>query len=1003
MIKKIKYFLWSNKFTSKIYSVLWLLKNKGMKFTINKLKPKSKKKVDTVQNNNKSKNTKTTPIGDINIKRNDLYRLIHELWNSQGATDELMTTLCMITQSRWCWNQLPHQIFLIYVCCLVELDNLPLAKKILSQYIAKFGKKDIFRYMPASQLFVQMGYKDFDIERTNFVFTQLEENRKNNVLENLLEGKSIAVVGNGGNELGKNRGAEIDSHDIVLRFNNYPESYEDDYGYKTDVWVRNGNISLLDKDIIENLQLVIWEPDYWHMNVQHNHLNLLYRDLRNYPLKLVYLSNIRKEIYDNSDILNPTTGAQIIYYLIKNKDSMKNINFFGFSFLENIDKVDFSHFYDNLSNAHTFHQPTIEVKYLQELISNSNNFSKGVNFKIEYPIFSIYSCAYRKFNIKLGKTGGPGGVLNLQKKLINKKIYSMNNEYIFEPNKLIMSEQLKNEIKEYSSKASTIIIASHFIQSNPKIRDDLTDNKIPVLICHDVGSAYGAYLYGLDYILIYHQQGSLLNEFIASGGEPTARDEKYFNQVEKRVLENAFKVYFPSLGAKQMLIDTSDNAKNLDKINYSDTALYNTIPIIDTNSINPKLLKKLKLPKINNNTQVFFSCGDFNYDKGMDNIPAFLNEYVRVTNKNVLWIAIGSATSNTIFETLQNEQSSWNFNSKLIGERVDHDTLIALLNYCDYYIMLHRKSIFDLAILEALQLSKPVILSNIGGNNDFNVCDNVEFLKDNNYKECIEKICNRDYNSWCKASKKAFDNHFSNEVFIKNYNLAIKELLVYKGLILREKSEINKNTFTQFKNIYKGKKAIICGAGSSLQEYSYNNQNIHIALNKTLFFENIKFNYLFMQDYPKNQDYTLDDYNNYDCVKFYGIIKNPNVKADGISDFDLSQSSIVNKVYRYELSPVHYNNVLDDFELDIDEYTLTDAQSVLFSAIQFAVYCGFDEIELYGVDFSDINYDNLDNASVYASSVVDNLLAFKRQFIKQKLHSKLKIGATTNAILKDSF
>lgn len=50
----------------------------------------------------------------------------------------------------------------------------------------------------------------------------------------------IAIVGNGPQELGRGRGVEIDSHDLVVRFNTYqtgfPQSH--DYGMKTDLWVR---------------------------------------------------------------------------------------------------------------------------------------------------------------------------------------------------------------------------------------------------------------------------------------------------------------------------------------------------------------------------------------------------------------------------------------------------------------------------------------------------------------------------------------------------------------------------------------------------------------------------------------------------------------------------------------------------------------------------------------------------------------------------------------------
>lgn len=53
----------------------------------------------------------------------------------------------------------------------------------------------------------------------------------------------IAVVGNSPIEAGRGRGAEIDRHDLVIRFNNYSDdpAYAADYGRRTDVWVRAGS------------------------------------------------------------------------------------------------------------------------------------------------------------------------------------------------------------------------------------------------------------------------------------------------------------------------------------------------------------------------------------------------------------------------------------------------------------------------------------------------------------------------------------------------------------------------------------------------------------------------------------------------------------------------------------------------------------------------------------------------------------------------------------------
>ena len=56
----------------------------------------------------------------------------------------------------------------------------------------------------------------------------------------VFESDSLAIVGNGPCDLGNGCGDEIDSHDIVIRMNNYViEGYEKDYGSKTTHWACN--------------------------------------------------------------------------------------------------------------------------------------------------------------------------------------------------------------------------------------------------------------------------------------------------------------------------------------------------------------------------------------------------------------------------------------------------------------------------------------------------------------------------------------------------------------------------------------------------------------------------------------------------------------------------------------------------------------------------------------------------------------------------------------------
>lgn len=712
-------------------------------------------------------------------RRYDRYRFIHEIWNTTGATPELIETLKLWEQSWWCWKNDKPDIFLMYICCLLETGERDEAKRVLKKYIANKGFAEIWRYMPVAQLFVEMGYKDSTIEKSAYIFDRFEKNRAEHTFEKLLTGKSIAVVGNGPSETGKNRGEEIDSHDIVIRMNNYQiDGFENDYGSKTSVWVRNAHRSLIDKDMIEDVDYVLWESDYWHIHIQLNHLDLMYRDVLIAEDKIGYMYGLRNEICSNSSVLNPTTGMQLVYFLEKNRNMFAKIDYYGFSFMDPTSNSSYGHYYNEPTSASTDHQPHIEIAYMRELVFGKQDSRQSVSRIDGNNRCKIYACAFRDYDVKKGHTGGPGGVLAMQQELLGSAYKNCPIQYLFQPPKITYPPEVQAQINSVAGKLRGVIQGAYFIQSHPTIKRDLNNGNSVVLICHDLGTAYGAFLSGLKYSVVYHQQGSILNEMIATGVTPTAEEIKLMNKIERRTLEHAERVYFPSLGAQQVLINTSENVAASDKIPYSEFALYNTIPDAHETLNDDELLKQLGIPQIDRqSTEIFFSCGDFNNEKGMERIPPFLEEYAKSTDKKVVWIAIGSAGAHEIFKNLETESSSYSFKSYLFGKRTDHDTLLALMNYCDYYIMMHRNSIFDLATLESMRAGAALILSPTGGNLEFNVNNNVVFVDDSNYSTAIAEVHNRDYKAWSKSNVDAFNTYFSHKRFAENYRKALDTLL----------------------------------------------------------------------------------------------------------------------------------------------------------------------------------------------------------------------------------
>lgn len=624
---------------------------------------------------------------------------------------------------------------------------------------------------------------------------------------------------------------------------------------------------------------------------------------------------------------------------------------------------------------------------------SDNNLSYRLpDFLTDTPVPKRYNVVFLAYRPK-DANGGAGAVCSMLEKTLGGFYDGIKFSYFYMPQNISYPQHLNKAVDGYQWITKIQFQAAYFVQNQLSVWQNCTKTEDVFFVCHDVGSAYGVYLSGRKYVLVYHQQGSLINEAQCAGVELLEEEITILNQIEEAVMHNAATVYFPSNGAKDAYIQTAQI--DVSKINFG-TPLYNTV------------LEKPVLPQLNEiaskfglnredreNIQVFLSVGDYNKNKGHDRIPSFLNEYVRKTRKKILWISAGDKTNSGIFESLEKSRRDWMFDSILIGKRIPREEILALMELCDFYIMLHRNSIFDLATLEAMRAGLVPVLSNVGGNPEFNKEDNIILLDLNSYDEAIQEISATNLAAMKLKNTDVFNRYFSVTQFTDSYKNMIDQEMKKLGISPHFPSKINKTNLSKFKNKYAGETVVICGNGLSLHDYTPFPNAKHIALNKALFYKNVNFDMLFMQDTPSSSDiHTMDDYNNYNCEKFYGIITNPLFSHMGFDDSCFDQNN--KHIHRYELAPRTYDLVWDCLNFNLDEYCLFDGQSVLFSAIQFAIYSGFKKIYLVGIDFSNVNYNNDVNESVYSYKVIDNLLSLKAKLRMYDESIDLNVISTGN-------
>ncbi|ELV06260.1 glycosyltransferase family 29 protein [Brachyspira hampsonii] len=170
-----------------------------------------------------------------------IYYEIVKLWIQLEDTKNLLDLLYFISLREHVWDKMNPEFWLVYISLLYESNNLDFAEFIFNKYVEKYKLSYIHRSLVVSKFSKELNLMNEEIEHSNIILEYLNKSINDNVFENIIkQNKTIAVVGNGPQELGKGKGEEIDGHDIVIRFNNFNNvGIEKDYGTKVDIWFPN--------------------------------------------------------------------------------------------------------------------------------------------------------------------------------------------------------------------------------------------------------------------------------------------------------------------------------------------------------------------------------------------------------------------------------------------------------------------------------------------------------------------------------------------------------------------------------------------------------------------------------------------------------------------------------------------------------------------------------------------------------------------------------------------
>ncbi len=165
------------------------------------------------------------------------------------------------------------------------------------------------------------------------------------------------------------------------------------------------------------------------------------------------------------------------------------------------------------------------------------------------------------------------------------------------------------------------------------------------------------------------------------------------------------------------------------------------------------------------------TIGRLTEQKGIDIFISAMSKIIN-KNKNIFAIVIGDGELMQELESLSQKLEIQD-NVKFLGYRND---VMELISQMDFIVLASRWEGFPLTPIETFSMGKTIIASNIDGNNEIvkDEYNGLLFEKDN-VSDLAEKINRLIYNTEIrntleKNAKKTFDEKFSYEIFIANYN-----------------------------------------------------------------------------------------------------------------------------------------------------------------------------------------------------------------------------------------
>ena len=215
----------------------------------------------------------------------------------------------------------------------LKKESLKLARILIDNKSARYVKKYSAYYYYLNSYYA---IAKTESDKKNILMYEKIDKGEDELLDRIKLANRVVIVGNSPREIGKYKGADIDSSDLVIRFNNFPETEEirKDYGSKCDIWVRSIGSWVDVRD----------ERNFKHVVISGT--NLLSRGFN--LNHFLHFNEIDTEIsvfnpqyhYELIQLLEgpPSAGLMLLYIVYRLKGRLIESDIFGFGFVDQLEE-----------------------------------------------------------------------------------------------------------------------------------------------------------------------------------------------------------------------------------------------------------------------------------------------------------------------------------------------------------------------------------------------------------------------------------------------------------------------------------------------------------------------------------------------------------------------------------------------------------------------------------------------------------------------------------------